>query len=148
VEQLSGELGRSPSPQQVAAELNLPVEEVLEAIEANAAFETTSLDTPLRSGGEDSQTLAESLGASDERFELVEERVSIGPAIKQLPEREQMILQLRFGDNLTQSEIAEKVGVSQMHVSRLIRRALERVRSTTEGRESREGGRSERLSRR
>jgi RNA polymerase sigma-B factor len=148
VEQLSGELGRSPSPQQVAAELNLPVEEVLEAIEANAAFETTSLDTPLRSGGEDSQTLAESLGASDERFELVEERVSIGPAIKQLPEREQMILQLRFGDNLTQSEIAEKVGVSQMHVSRLIRRALERVRSTTEGRESSEGGRSERLSRR
>jgi RNA polymerase sigma-B factor len=128
VERLSGELGRSPSPQQLADELNLPVEEVLEAIAANAAWETTSLDTPLRSGDEESQTVAETLGEKDQRFELIEDRASIGPALKTLPERERLILHLRFVEDLTQTEIAQRIGVSPMHVSRLIRRALERVR--------------------
>jgi RNA polymerase sigma-B factor len=132
VERLSGELGRSPSPQQVADELNLPVEEVLEAIEAHAAFATDSLDTPVRSGDEESRSVAETLGATDERFELIEDRVSIGPELQALPERERLILHMRFEEDLTQSEIAQRIGVSQMHVSRLIRRALEQVRAAAD----------------
>jgi RNA polymerase sigma-B factor len=129
VERMSGELGRSPSPQQIADELNLSVEEVLEAIAANAAYETAPLDTPLRSGEEGSQTVAETVGDEDPRFELIEDRASIGPALRMLPERDRLILHLRFVEGLTQSEIAQKIGVSQMHISRLIRRALERVRT-------------------
>jgi RNA polymerase sigma-B factor len=128
VERLSGKLGRSPSPQQVADELNLPVEDVLEAIAANAAYCTDSLDAPLRSGDE-GQAIAEGFGEKDERFELIEDRASIGPALRMLPERERLILRLRFMDDLTQSEIAQRIGISQMHVSRLIRRALEQVRA-------------------
>jgi RNA polymerase sigma-B factor len=128
VERLSGELGRSPSPQQVAGELNVPVEEVLEAMEANAAYDTASLDTPLRSDDQERRTVAETFGEKDERFEFIEGRASIGQALKTLPERERLILQLRFMEDLTQSEIAQRIGVSQMHVSRLIRRALEHVR--------------------
>jgi RNA polymerase sigma-B factor len=132
VERLSGELGRSPSPQQVADELDLPVEEVLEAVAANAAYDTASLDTPLRSGDGSRQTIAESFGEQDERFELIEDCASIGPALKTLPERERLILQLRFMEDLTQSEIAQRIGVSQMHVSRLIRQGLERIRVITD----------------
>jgi RNA polymerase sigma-B factor len=128
VERLSGKLGRSPSPQEVADELNACVEDVLEAIAANAAYYTASLDTPLRSGNDESQTIAETFGEKDERFELVEDSASIGPALKTLPERERLILHLRFVEDLTQSEIAQRVGISQMHVSRLIRRGLEQVR--------------------
>jgi RNA polymerase sigma-B factor len=128
VERLSGELGRSPSPQQLADELNLPVEEVLEAIAANAAYDTASLDAPLRSGAEERRTVAETFGETDARFELIEGRASIGRAVKTLPERERLILHLRFVEELTQTEIAQRIGVSQMHVSRLIRRALEQVR--------------------
>jgi RNA polymerase sigma-B factor len=128
VEHLSGELGSSPSPQQVADELDMPVEEVLEAMEANTAYATSSLDTPLRSRDDDSQTVAETVGAADDRFELIEGRASISHALKSLPERERLILHLRFVEDLTQSEIAQRIGVSQMHVSRLIRQALEQVR--------------------
>jgi RNA polymerase sigma-B factor len=129
VERLSGDLGRSPSPQQVADELNMQVEEVLEAIEANAAFDTASLDAPLRSSDHEHNTVAEAFGEADERFELVENRVSIGRALKMLPKRERSILYMRFVEDLTQSEIAERIGVSQMHVSRLIRRALDQIRT-------------------
>jgi RNA polymerase sigma-B factor len=128
VERLSGQLGRSPSPRQLADELDLSVEEVLEAIAANTAYETGSLDTPLRSGDQESHTVADTLGENDQRFELIEDRASIGPALKTLPERERLILHLRFAEGLTQTEIAHHIGVSQMHVSRLIRRALERIR--------------------
>jgi RNA polymerase sigma-B factor len=128
VERLSGELGRSPSPQMVAEELNLPVEDVLEAVAANSAYDTASLDTPVRSGDDERRTIAETFGETDPRFELIEGRASIGRALNALPERERLILHLRFTEDLTQTEIAERIGVSQMHVSRLIRRALERVR--------------------
>jgi len=128
VERLSGELGVSPSPSQIADELKLPVEKVLEAIEANAAYDTVSLDVPLRSADDEGQTIATILGETDERFELVEDSASIAPALRILPERERLILHLRFVEDLTQIEIAERLGVSQMHVSRLIRKALEQVR--------------------
>jgi RNA polymerase sigma-B factor len=132
VELLSGQLGHSPSPQLLAEELDLPVEEVLEAIAANAAYATTSLDTPLSSGEKERGTVAESFGETDGRFEFVEDRASIGPALRTLPERDRLILHMRFVQDLTQSEIAERIGISQMHVSRLIRRALEQVRQAAD----------------
>lgn len=128
VERLSGELGHSPSPQMVAAELDLSVEEVLEAVAANSAYDTASLDTPLGSGDDERRTIAESFGETDGRFDLVDGRVSVSDALNALPARERLILHLRFGEDLTQGEIAERIGISQMHVSRLIRRALEQVR--------------------
>ena len=115
--------------ERLSGELGLPVEEVLEAIEANTAYATSSLDTPMRSADDGSQTIAETVGATDDRFELIEGCASISQALKTLPERERLILQLRFVEDLTQSEIAQRIGVSQMHVSRLIRQALERVRA-------------------
>jgi len=131
VEHLSGELGRSPSPQELADELRLPVEEVLEAIEANAAYGTASLDAPLRSVDHEHNTIAEAFGEVDGRFDLIECRASIGPALKALPSRERAILYLRFVEDRTQSEIAQRIGISQMHVSRLIRSALDRIRVVT-----------------
>ena len=128
VERLSGELGVSPSPRQIAAELKMPVEKVLEAFAANTAYETVSFDTPLGASDDGSQTVATGLGTEDARLELIEDRATIGPALSALPERERLILRLRFVEDLTQVEIADRIGVSQMHVSRLIRRALERVR--------------------
>src|SRR5437763_11400623 len=128
VEHLSGELGRSPSPQQVAEQLGMPVEEVLEAMEAGAAFDTVSLDAPLRSSEDECATFADSMGEADERFELVEHSATLGRVFRAMPERERTILYLRFAEGLTQVEIAERIGISQMHVSRLIRRALERLR--------------------
>jgi len=128
VEHLSGELGRSPTPQQVAAQLHLPVEDVLEAMEAGAAYDTVSLDAPLRSSDDERTSLADSMGDTDGRFELVERSATLGRVLRAMPERERSILYLRFAEGLTQVEIAERVGISQMHVSRLIRRALERLR--------------------
>ncbi|HEX6460057.1 MAG TPA: SigB/SigF/SigG family RNA polymerase sigma factor [Thermoleophilaceae bacterium] len=128
VEHLSGELGRSPTPQELATELSAPVEEVLEAMEAGAAYDTISLDAPLRSSDDERTTYADAMGETDGRFELVEHSATLGRALRAMPQRERSILYLRFAEGLTQVEIAERIGISQMHVSRLIRRALERLR--------------------
>jgi RNA polymerase sigma-B factor len=128
VERLYAELGRSPTAQQIADEVKLPVEEVLEAIAANAAYDTASLDRPLQTDESEGGTVGDMFGDEDDRFELIDDRTTVGPALHALPERERLILHLRFVEDLTQSEIAQRIGVSQMHVSRLIRRALERVR--------------------
>jgi RNA polymerase sigma-B factor len=128
VERLSGRLGRSPTPQQVATELQMPVEDVLEAMEAGAAYDTVSLDAPLRSSDDDRGTFADSVGETDGRFDLIEHSATLGRTLRAMPERERSILYLRFAEGLTQVEIAERIGISQMHVSRLIRRALERLR--------------------
>jgi RNA polymerase sigma-B factor len=128
VERLSRDLGHSPSPQQVALKLQIPVEQVLEAMEAGGAYDTVSLDGPRRSSDDEVGTVADSLGHTDERFELMEERATIDRGLKALPERERTILYLRFAEGLTQAEIGERVGMSQMHVSRLIRRAIDRLR--------------------
>jgi len=128
VERLSRDLGRSPSPQQVAIKLGLPVEQVLEALEAGAAYDAISLDRPRRSGEDESDTIADGLGHADERFELIENRATVGRGFKSLPQRERRILYLRFAEGLTQAEIGERMGMSQMHVSRLTRRAIDRVR--------------------
>ena len=133
VERLSRDLGRSPSPQQVALKLELSVEQVLEAMEAEAAYDTTSLDRPRRSlDDEPGGILADGIGETDDRFELVEDRLTIGRGVRALPQRERTILYLRFAEGLTQAEIGERMGMSQMHVSRLIRRAIDRLRAVAQ----------------
>jgi RNA polymerase sigma-B factor len=128
VECLSREMGHSPSPQQVALKLEMPVEQVLEAMEATAAYSTTSLDSPRRGGEEELGTIGDSLGEVDDSFEMIEDSATIARGIKTLPARERTILYLRFAEGLTQAQIAECMEFSQMHVSRLIRRAIDRVR--------------------
>jgi RNA polymerase sigma-B factor len=128
VERLSADLGTSPAPQQIAAEMNLPVEEVLEAMVAAGAHDTLSLDAPAGSPDDDDTTVADAVGVIDEGFELAEQRPAVARALKVLPERERSILHLRFVEDLTQSETARRLGISQMHVSRLIRRSLDRLR--------------------
>ena len=130
--ELSRTLGRSPAAGEVAAVLGIEPEQVLEAMEAASAYDAVSLEA-FRFGDEgDGETYAESIGEEDARFELVEYGATIAPTLAALPARDRMVLRLRFVDDLTQAEIAERVGVSQMHVSRLIRRALDRLRTVAE----------------
>ena len=101
---------------------------MLEALEAAVAYEPVSLDTS--PGGDDGRRrAAQSIGTEDPGYELVEYSATLGPAMKVLPARERLILHMRFVEDMTQSQIAEQIGISQMHVSRLIRKALETVRS-------------------
>jgi RNA polymerase sigma-B factor len=126
---LPAKLGRSPTPRDVAAALGASVEEVLEAMEAATAYEAASLDAP-RPGGEDDDagwTLADAVAQDDHGYELVEIGETLRGTIHALPGREREILRLRFEQDMTQAEIAERVGVSQMHVSRLLRRSLDRL---------------------
>ena len=136
-QELHRKLGRSPSASELAAELNLTSEEVLEAMEAASAYDAISLEEQRGSESRDSQepTYADSLGTEEERYELVEYGAAIAPTMKALSERERLILHLRFVEDLTQSEIADRIGVSQMHVSRLIRRALARLRAVARERD-------------
>jgi RNA polymerase sigma-B factor len=129
-ERLSSRLGRSPKPREVAAETGMSLDEVLEAIEAGTAFDSMSLDAPVSRGEEDDgATYADSVGTVDERLELVEYRSVVAATSRALPTREREVLVLRFAEDMTQSEIASRVGISQMHVSRLIRRSLERLQA-------------------
>jgi RNA polymerase sigma-B factor len=126
---LTGDLGRSPTAQELAQYLELDVEQVLDAMQAAHAYGVVSLDSPrTSSGGDEGGTVGDSLGEIDERYVLVEDGATIAGALKHLPERERRVLELRFGGDLTQSEIAACIGVSQMHVSRLLRHALEQLR--------------------
>lgn len=125
-ERLSVRLGRTPSARDVADSTGLPLEDVVEAIDAGRSYSPAALDAP-QPGEDEGRPLGDTLGAVDEHYDFVEIGASIGPAFRDLPRREQRILHLRFFGDLTQSEIAEHVGVSQMHVSRLLRRALDRL---------------------
>ncbi|RKR91458.1 RNA polymerase sigma-28 (SigD/FliA/WhiG) subunit [Micromonospora pisi] len=120
-------LGRSPTVADISAHLKVTEEEVLEGLEGARAYNAVSLSTPT-GDGERATELGDMLGGEDAEFELAELRVALGPALATLDEREQKILTLRFYGNLTQSQIAEQIGVSQMHVSRLLARALTKLR--------------------
>jgi RNA polymerase sigma-B factor len=126
-ENLSSRLGRSPTAAEIADALNMPAESVLEAQEAGTAYDSASLDSPLSLTEDEGGTVLDTLGADDSGYEFVELSAAVGPTVRALPEREREILRLRFVDDLTQREIGERVGVSQMHVSRLLRRALDKV---------------------
>jgi RNA polymerase sigma-B factor len=121
--QMTSRLGRSPRVDELAEELGITTEEVLEAQEAGAAYRATSLDAR-RPGDEDGMTLGERLRGEDGASRPAEVRVLVGQLLDTLPAREAEILRLRFYDELTQTEIADRIGISQMHVSRLIRRCL------------------------
>jgi RNA polymerase sigma-B factor len=126
-EQLTMELGRAPTSKQIAAAAGEELEDVLEAMEAATAQRCVSLDTPLAEGDDGSVAYAETIGELDARLEALEYRSVISGTIEALPQRERQMLAMRFGEDMTQSEIAARIGVSQMHVSRLIRRTLNRL---------------------
>ena len=119
--------GRAPTVAEIAAHLQMTEEEVLEGLESANAYSTVSLDAP-DSGDDDAPAVAESLGMLDDALEGVEYRESLKPLLEQLPSREKRILLLRFVGNMTQSQIASELGISQMHVSRLLARTLAQLR--------------------
>ncbi|MDP8942647.1 MAG: SigB/SigF/SigG family RNA polymerase sigma factor [Actinomycetota bacterium] len=127
--ELAGRLGRSPTPAEIGEAASMSTEDVLEAMEAATTADAVSLDAPLRPEEDASRSYAETLGTEDDRLELVELAATIEPELRALPGRDRLLLHLRFVDDLTQSQIAEQVGISQMHVSRRLRRALDQVAS-------------------
>jgi RNA polymerase sigma-B factor len=127
---LGQELGRSPTIAELAAEVQVSEEEVLEALEAGQAYRSTSLDAP--TGTEDGETLGARLGGEDASLEEAESRATLSPLLGQLGRRERLILHLRFFEGLTQSEIANRLGISQMHVSRLLARSVSRLRTAAD----------------
>ena len=135
VKELSGRLGRSPAVDEVAEQLDASVEDILEAMEAGLAYEAMSLDAQRAGADTEGDTFADGIGVEDERFDLIEYEATIEPTLKALPKRDQVVLHLRFAQDMTQSQIAERIGVSQMQVSRLIRRALGRLRAVAEATE-------------
>ncbi|MGH2922221.1 MAG: SigB/SigF/SigG family RNA polymerase sigma factor [Gaiellaceae bacterium] len=128
IEEQTVELGRSPTIPELAKAAGAEEEEVLEALESGRAYSSVSLSAG--SGQDDDGELdpLESLGAEEPQYEVSEDRAVLAPGFRVLDERERKILHLRFFKGLTQSQIAQQVGISQMHVSRLIRRALEKIR--------------------
>jgi RNA polymerase sigma-B factor len=130
-QRLMSKTGRPPSVPDLALYLELSIEDVLEALETAGAHHTASLDSPRDDGEEESGTLADAFGQVDERFELVDDKVTIAAAARHLGARERRVLVLRFVEDLTQSQIAGMIGVSQMQVSRILRRALEQLRELT-----------------
>jgi len=124
---LGQELGRSPTIGEIATEVQVSEEEVLEALEAGQCYRSASLDAP--SGPKEGDTLATSLAEDDRGLQDAEKRAELFPLLAQLPERERMILHMRFFEGLTQSEIAKRVGLSQMQVSRLLAGSLAALRS-------------------
>lgn len=129
--ELTQSLGRSPTPRELAEAIGCSVEEILEGIESSNAYSTLSLDAS--DNDEDgAATMLDAIGQDDEGLAHVEIRESIKPLLDRLAPREKKILLLRFFKNMTQSQIAEEIGVSQMHVSRLLNRTLEQLRVSLE----------------
>lgn len=123
--QLSQQLGTAPTPTQLAEHLGVPVDDVLEGLEAGDAYHASSLDGL---NEDESSPIMRRLGEEDPEMDLVEIRATLAPLLAHIPPREQRIVMMRFFGNLTQSEIAERVGLSQMHVSRLLARSLAQMR--------------------
>ena len=129
--ELTQSLGRSPTPRELAEAIGCSVEEILEGLESSNAYSTLSLDAG--DGGDDGPaSILDSIGVEDVNLEHVDVRESLKPLLDALDPREKQILLLRFFKNMTQSQIAEEIGVSQMHVSRLLGRTLEQLRTSLE----------------
>ncbi|MCG5434433.1 SigB/SigF/SigG family RNA polymerase sigma factor [Mycobacterium sp. MYCO198283] len=129
--EMSQRLGRAPTPSELAAELELPREQVIEGLVAGTSYNASSI---FNNGGDDDDMpgIADRIGGPDVRLDHVENRQALLPLLESLPERERRILVLRFFEQQTQSQIAAQIGVSQMHVSRLLARALSRLRDRME----------------
>ncbi len=132
---LTHSLGRAPRVSELARETGLDAEAISEALHARAVQATASLDQPVGRSAEDGEaTLGELIGGEDDRYELVERHADVAPLLRALPRREREVLFLRFAQDMTQSEIAERVGCSQMQISRILRRTLARLGERTERR--------------
>ena len=132
-EELAKEHGRAPTVNELAVYLELDTEQVLEALQAAQAYEALPLDAPAGSAdGDEGTTYLDSLGSEDEHYELVELDVTVATALKRLQPRERTIVRLRFLEELSQAEIGRRIGISQMQVSRLLRRSLEQLRVITQ----------------
>jgi RNA polymerase sigma-B factor len=128
VELLSREHGRPPTVQQLAVYLEVSEEDILDGLQVGHAYTASSLDAPLQNGEDDETTLASTLGEQDNGFEHVEDGMLVEDALATLTDRQQRLVKLRFVDELTQAQIGEQLGVSQMQVSRLLRAALATLR--------------------
>jgi len=128
IDDLTARLGHSPSVGEIAQSLGTTNEEVLEALEVGSAYTALSLDAGPAGSDDDSDPM-ETIGGEDAEFDRSEDRATLGPALAHLPDREREILRMRFEEGLPQTQIAERVGLSQMHVSRLIRRSLAAMRA-------------------
>ena len=126
-ERLSARLGRSPTLDELADALDCSIEQVMEAIDAAHNYHPASLDAPVANDGEDRCALAETLGDEDDGFELAEHRQALAASWSTLSDVEQEVLSLRLVQELTQREISQRIGCSQMHVSRLLRRSMVRL---------------------
>jgi RNA polymerase sigma-B factor len=129
---LATSTGRSPTVHELAQYMELSIEQVLDGLEAAAAHHSASLEVPLDDGDGDPGTLADTLGVEDAGFALVENSATVAAAMNLLSAREQQVLMLRFFEERTQSEIAEVIGVSQMQISRILRRAITRLTELTD----------------
>jgi RNA polymerase sigma-B factor len=130
-EKLTSRTGRPPSVSDLAEYLELSMEDVLDALETAAAHHSASLDAPRDEGEDDSGTLVDVFGQEDPHYERVDDTVTISAAAEQLSARERRVLKLRFINDMTQTQIASQIGVSQMQVSRILRRALANLRELT-----------------
>ncbi|WP_203662427.1 SigB/SigF/SigG family RNA polymerase sigma factor [Actinocatenispora rupis] len=131
-DELVQQKGHDPSSAEVAAELDVDRASVTAAVGADRAYSASSLNAPARQDGQGCE-VGDLLGDNDEQVEWTADRVSLRPALDQLPERERRVLAMRFFDDLTQTQIAERIGLSQMHVSRLISRTLDGLRAWIDG---------------
>jgi RNA polymerase sigma-B factor len=131
-ERLANDRGHAPTVNQLAEYLELGTEDVIDALQALQSYETLSLDAPRPGADGEAVSYGDSVGADDERFELVELDVTVSAVLRHIAPRERLILRMRFVEDLTQTEIAERVGISQMQVSRLLRRSLEQLRTLTQ----------------
>jgi RNA polymerase sigma-B factor len=131
-ERLANERGHAPTVNQLAEYLEFDTDDVIDALQALQSYETLSLDAPRPSTDGNVVSYGDAMGAEDARFELVELDATLTAVLKHIPQRERLILQMRFVEDLTQTEIAERVGISQMQVSRLLRRSLEQLRTLTQ----------------
>ena len=132
-EKLSSALGRSPTLPELAECIGCSVEQALEASEVAHSYHLPSLDAPVGEDADGASALIDLIGAVDSRFDLVEERDLTAAIWNAMPELERQVIGLRFGEHLTQREIAQRIGYSQMHVSRLLRRALDRLLRAEDG---------------
>jgi RNA polymerase sigma-B factor len=131
-QQLSAKTGHAPTVAELAEYLEYSIEDVLDALETARAHHASSLDAPYDDGEGDGGTVVESFGGEDPSLRLADERVTVAAAARHLSVRERQVLLLRFGRDLTQTQIADCVGVSQMQVSRILRRATARLSELTE----------------
>jgi RNA polymerase sigma-B factor len=130
-ERLANSNGRAPTVNELAQYLELSTEEVIDALQAIQAYESLSLDAPRPGATDEATSYGDAMGEEDARYELVELDATVSAVLGRIPQREREILRMRFVEDLTQTEIAERVGISQMQVSRLLRRSLDQLRALT-----------------